>query len=72
MGTFLLISMGLGGASLLCALLIISAARVASRSTKRIAGKEIADLAEEAQALQQLNTPIDQQDKLKSTHMALP
>lgn len=72
MNPFFLIFFGLVGASLLCALLIVSSAIVSSRSTKRLANQQMADLAEEVQALQNLSSTTAKQQKDSSAHLVLP
>ena len=72
MNPFFLIFFGLAALSLLCALLIVSSAVVSSRSTKRLANQQMADLAEEAQALQALSSTTAKQQKSRSTHLVLP
>lgn len=51
MSTFVFILLVLFGLSLLCALLMISAAVVSSRSSKRLAAKGLIDPTEELSAL---------------------
>ena len=72
MNPFFLIFFGLVGASLLCALLIVSSSVVASRSTKRLASQQMADLTEEAQALQTLSNTTAKPQKGRSAHPVLP
>ena len=65
MSTFVFILLIIVGTSLLCALLVISAAIVSSRSTKQLSAKQMADLQEEAKLLQILQQGQDKPGKNK-------